>query len=197
MVRVLALPLSTSALTILQPRTMELLELLGIAKTVEDLAVSTPLVKTYELERGFQCTGMFDMAPYTEATPAFPYVRIKKRPQCFYLTRLQLNILCLGQDKLEAIMRQELEEKYNTPIELGVELLSFEQDDHGVNVRLKNVDSEIIQEEQYAWVLGTDGARGIVRKLLGISFAGETNNVDKIVVGDVEVHGLDPEVSHA
>ncbi len=48
---------------------------------------------------------------------------------------------------------------------------------------------------RYDWVVGTDGARGIVRKQLGVSFAGETNNVDKIVVGDIMIQGLDQDVS--
>jgi len=48
----------------------------------------------------------------------------------------------------------------------------------------------------YDFLVGTDGARGVVRKALGLTFLGETRNVDNMTVGDVKVEGLDGEHWH-
>ncbi len=58
-----------------QPRAMELFELLGLAEPILDVAFPTPRVKTYELEAGLHPTGTFEMAPHSEPTASFPYVR--------------------------------------------------------------------------------------------------------------------------
>ena len=84
-------------------------------------------------------------------------------------------------------------EKYNTSVELGVELVSLEQFDDGVQVKLhkRNTENSEFEEEisKYGWVIGADGARGAVRKLLGLTFLGETK-IQKFVVGDIKVEGL-------
>ena len=104
----------------------------------------------------------------------------------------QINGRFLGQDNLEKIIRTEME-KYNSSIEIGVELVSLEQLDDGVEVKLhkKNTQNSEVEEEisKYDWVVGTDGARGPIRKLLGLTFLGETK-VEKMIVGDIRVEGL-------
>ena len=45
------------------------------------------------------------------------------------------------------------------------------------------------ESSTYKWVVGTDGARGVVRKLLGLTFLGETKD-EKFVIGDIKVEGL-------
>ncbi|KAK0434565.1 FAD binding domain-containing protein [Armillaria borealis] len=152
----------------IMPRSMELFELLGLSKPILDIGFVTPPVKTYDLYKGLECSGTFEIAPYMEPTAAFPY----------------LNILCLGQDHLETILRRELEEKYHCPVELGTELLSFSQEKDYVNATLRTLDGTQ-QDLTFSWLLGADGARGVVRKMLGLSFLGETSNIDKIVVGDI------------
>ena len=68
--------------------------------------------------------------------------------------------------------------KYNSAIELGVELVSFEPFDDRLEVKIqkRNTENSDFKEEPstYKWVVGTDGARGVVRKLLGLTFLGET-----------------------
>ncbi|KAL0562715.1 hypothetical protein V5O48_019366, partial [Marasmius crinis-equi] len=58
------------------------------------------------------------------------------------------------------------------------------------------IKNGIVEEAEYSWMIGADGARGIVRKLLGLSFLGETSNTDNICVGDVLVQGLDNQFWH-
>jgi len=117
----------------------------------------------------------------------------------------------LGQDNLDKIIRAELE-KMGCTVDLGVELLSFEQDDAEgkVHVKLAKQDftsgvvqspydsaepspTTIIEEASYKWVIGADGARGAVRKQLGLSFLGETSE-QRMLTGDIKVEGLISEV---
>ena len=104
----------------------------------------------------------------------------------------QLNSRHLGQQNLENIIQTEMK-KYNTSVELGVELVSFEQFDDRVEVKIRkqNIENSEFEEESstYPWVVGADGARGVVRKMLGLTFLGETKP-GNFVIGDVKVEGL-------
>ena len=83
--------------------------------------------------------------------------------------------------------------KYNSSIELGVELVSLEQFDDRVKVKIhkRNTENSEIEEESsiYKWVVGADGARGVVRKALGLTFLGETKD-EKFLIGDIKIEGL-------
>ena len=83
--------------------------------------------------------------------------------------------------------------KYNSSIELGMELVSLEQFDDRVEVKIRkrNTENSEFEEESstYQWVVGADGARGVVRKSLGLTFLGETKD-ETFVVGDIKVEGL-------
>ena len=104
----------------------------------------------------------------------------------------QLNSRLLGQQNLEEIIQTEMK-KYNSSIELGVELVSLEQFDDRVEVKIhkRNTENSVFEEESstYKWVVGTDGARGVVRKSLGLTFQGQTKE-GKFVIGDIKVEGL-------
>ena len=93
---------------------------------------------------------------------------------------------------MEEIIQTEMK-KYNSSIELGVELVSLEQFDDRVEVKIhkRNTESSELGEESltYKWVVGADGARGVVRKLLGLTLQGETKD-ERFVAGDVKVEGL-------
>ena len=83
--------------------------------------------------------------------------------------------------------------KYNCSVEMGLELVSLEQFDDRVEVKLHkcNTQNSEVEEEssKYEWVVGADGARGVVRKLLGLTFLGETQ-VEHFMVGDIKTEGL-------
>jgi 2-polyprenyl-6-methoxyphenol hydroxylase-like FAD-dependent oxidoreductase len=104
----------------------------------------------------------------------------------------QINLRLLGQQSLDNIFQTELK-KYNSTVELGLELVSLEQFDDRVEVKLHkhNTENSEIEEESstYEWVVGTDGARGVVRKLLGLTFLGETK-AEQFVIGDIKAEGL-------
>jgi 2-polyprenyl-6-methoxyphenol hydroxylase-like FAD-dependent oxidoreductase len=105
----------------------------------------------------------------------------------------------LGQDHLERILYNVLA-KYSCQVELGTELSSFEQRKDRVEVNLLkrgiNANAEgTVERVTFDWVIGTDGARGVMRKQLGLSFLGESRNVENLVVGDIHVEGLSCDVS--
>lgn len=105
--------------------------------------------------------------------------------------------MLLGQDHLEKIFWAALE-KYSCHVEFGTELLNFEQHEDRVDVRLtrRGLGGGPSVEEVmgFDFVVGTDGARGSVRKLLGLSFLGETRTIENLVVGDIHINGLDQKV---
>ncbi|KAG1745453.1 FAD binding domain-containing protein [Suillus paluster] len=80
------------------------------------------------------------------------------------------------------------QEKFSCSVEMGTELLSFEQSDHGVTAVLaKNGISETFDTK---WMIGADGAKGVVRKQLGLMFLGETRDDAWIVTGDIRLKGV-------
>jgi 3-(3-hydroxy-phenyl)propionate hydroxylase/6-hydroxy-3-succinoylpyridine 3-monooxygenase len=76
--------------------------------------------------------------------------------------------LHLGQHELGAIALEHLSGHANAAVQWNAEVLGLSQDDTGVTVSTQN--------DQYrtGWMIGADGARSTVRKLLGIPFDGVT-----------------------
>ena len=105
--------------------------------------------------------------------------------------------MLLGQEGLEAILRTALAE-HGCSVELGTELQSFQQFDSRVDATLVKFEKPkgdvVIENATFDWDIGADGARGAVRKQLGLAFLGETR-VEKFIVGDIMVEGLSPKVS--
>ncbi|KAL5488260.1 hypothetical protein ACEPAI_6368 [Sanghuangporus weigelae] len=81
-------------------------------------------------------------------------------------------------------------------IELGTELSGLEQDDNSVTVHLtKEVDGKQVQETaSFAYVVGADGSRSVVRKFLGLQFIGETHGEEQIFTADVDLKGIEGHV---
>jgi 2-polyprenyl-6-methoxyphenol hydroxylase-like FAD-dependent oxidoreductase len=97
------------------------------------------------------------------------------------------------QDRHEALFRSHLE-KFNCIVEQGKELVKFEQHDDHVVAYIKTLDSgeEIVHCQ---WLVGSDGAHSIVRKLLAIPFVGTTEQERQMLTGDILIRGgLDREV---
>ncbi|GAA1069779.1 FAD-dependent monooxygenase [Kitasatospora arboriphila] len=115
-----------------------------------------------------------DPAAETPTTPAAPFP----------------SPLFLPQDRVEALLRGRLEELGGS-VEFGTELAGFAQDDERVTARL--ADGREI-EAQY--LVGCDGGRSTVRKQLAIPFTGNSEPEPAMVVGDLEISGLEPTAWH-
>ncbi|KIK40375.1 hypothetical protein CY34DRAFT_807313 [Suillus luteus UH-Slu-Lm8-n1] len=157
------------------PRSLELFNFLNIPE-VNDLGKHFSAVRSYKsatLESGTDSL----MVPHSEPTPAIP----------FHSPKL------MGQQLLDVILRRHLE-KFSCSVEMGTELRSFKQSDEGVTAVLeKNGTLETFNTN---WVVGADGAKGIVRKQLGLTFLGETRDDVRMVMGDIRLHGVGLDRAH-
>ncbi|KAI6033332.1 FAD binding domain-containing protein [Pisolithus marmoratus] len=139
---------------------------------------ATPFLPLQEHNRGsLEPLNTFPMVEYTEPTPAIPY------------------------HTLEAIVREHLA-KLGCAVELGTQLISFTQDEKCVRAKVvkhRDNDGEEVEEViEAAYLIGADGARGITRKQLGLTFLGTTREHDFIVQGDIrlEAGSLDRDQWH-
>ncbi|KII92612.1 hypothetical protein PLICRDRAFT_37389 [Plicaturopsis crispa FD-325 SS-3] len=164
----------------IQPRTLEAYKSLGILPEI--LAASGPLLpmRQYALPEGTEPIKTWSLAENVDSTPATPF----SAP------------IVLGQGRAMKIIREKLEQ-YGVRVERGVELRSFTQDaDHVVAQLVKTADgTESTETVTFDWLIGTDGAKSVVRKQLGIPFLGESRD-ESLVIGDIRLTGLDHEFWH-
>ncbi|KAG2125949.1 FAD binding domain-containing protein [Suillus clintonianus] len=154
------------------PRSLELFNFLNVPE-VNDMGKPVPTVRLYK-PGTLETLKDSLMAPLMEPSPAIPFHSPKM----------------MGQQLLDVILRRHLE-KFSCSVEMGTELCSFEQSDEGVTAILtKNGVSETFDTK---WIIGADGAKGVVRKQLGLTFLGETRDEDRILTGDIRLQavGLD------
>ncbi|PCH36619.1 monooxygenase [Wolfiporia cocos MD-104 SS10] len=163
----------------IMPRSLELYNFLGILPDIQTKALLPPEIKVYKLPGGKEVLKTFRVDAPLDPTPSIPYI----------------NVYVLGQSHVESILRSHLAQ-YGCHVELGTELQMFEQyTDHVVaQVARKVGDGEEPETITARWLVGTDGARGIVRKKLGLSFLGETRGIEEhFVIGDVKIKGIGEE----
>ncbi|KAJ3502989.1 hypothetical protein NLJ89_g8635 [Agrocybe chaxingu] len=160
----------------IMPRSFEVFGFLGIADKVIARGRSLMKLRLWKTPGGVEVIKEMDMHTDTDPTPSIPYPNMR---------------LC-GQNNLDTIMQAELKE-CGVSVEHGVQLDSFEQFSDHVQVQLskQKIGTEEIEREDasYDYVVGCDGARGIVRKLLGLTFLGQTTE-ENFVVGDIKLEGL-------
>ncbi|MFF2083743.1 FAD-dependent monooxygenase [Nocardia sp. NPDC058176] len=153
----------------IQPRTLEVFDDLGVLPAV--LAQGAPQSVFRVFQGGHQIREI-RMSDPKDPTADVPYP----------------NPWVLGQSQTEAVLRHRLEE-FGVQVESGTELIGFVQDDDGVTATLASDDgSETVRA---AYLVGADGASSIVRKQLGITFEGTTDESVRMLLGDVQVTGLD------
>lgn len=169
----------------LQPRTFETFRLLGIQKQVEEHAMGIPTLQAYKLPGGTEPVKQWDLYPRRQPWPDRPYP----------------NGLCLHQSILEEIIRDKLAE-YGISVELSKALTAIEQKE-GDDVVIATVttckNGELTEESENVsarYIIGADGAKGTSRKLMGLTFQGETRDADGQVWADVEIDGLSNEFWH-
>ncbi|MDC0708022.1 FAD-dependent oxidoreductase [Stigmatella sp. ncwal1] len=153
----------------LQPRTLELFEDLGVLDAVLAAGMRYPPLRAYA-EGAVVWEG--HMHEHREATPEVPFP----------------NPWMLPQARTEGILRERLAES-GFHVEFATELTGLEQDAEGVTATLLHAGQ--IQQVRACYLVGADGGRSFVRKQLGVGFEGETRESDRMLIGDVQVDGLD------
>ncbi|KAH9943980.1 monooxygenase [Amylocystis lapponica] len=163
-------------------RSIELYNYLGVLPDILAKAKTPPQIRKYKLPGGVEPLSTFHMALPETPTPACPYP----------------NRALLGQESLEAILRSHLE-KLGVHVEDGTRLQTFEQ--HSDHVIAHTIKEDAGEEKEHAitchWLVGTDGARGVLRKQLGLQFLDTPHEDLHFVTGDVVCKGLDEDYWHS
>jgi 2-polyprenyl-6-methoxyphenol hydroxylase-like FAD-dependent oxidoreductase len=157
----------------IQPRTLEIFEDLGVLDRLAARGGAYPPLREYADDGSFVDTAVIEAA---DPTPAEPYGAPLMLPQ--FLT--------------EAALRQRLLE-LGSGVEYGVALESFTQDEAGVSATLAGAHGQTQVRARY--LVGADGGRSTVRRLLGIDFPGKTLGV-RAMVADVTLEGLSRDAWH-
>ncbi|KAA1479243.1 monooxygenase [Dentipellis sp. KUC8613] len=162
----------------IMPRTLEVYHFLGVLEDVKNMGVSKSIMKEWKDGKPFKT---YAMTTPLEPTPMFPERRSYH----------------LGQDAACGILRKHLK-VYGVEVELETELVRLEQDENSVTATVvKRQDGKQIEDTITAkYVVGADGAKGAVRKLLDLTFLGETLDAVHIIIGDAKVYGLDQDHWH-
>jgi 2-polyprenyl-6-methoxyphenol hydroxylase-like FAD-dependent oxidoreductase len=159
----------------LQPRSVEVLDDLGVAGRIVATSRSRLAIRKY---RGRTVLGTSDVVPGApEPTAATPYPRTVLIPQW----------------RTEEVLRERLAD-LGTPVEYGTEVLGLQQNGAGVHASLRTRGGA--ESVTFSFVVGCDGASSTVRRLLGIGFLGETDETVRMLTADVELSGLDRDFWH-
>ncbi|MGW7609001.1 FAD-dependent monooxygenase [Streptomyces sp. NPDC054766] len=144
----------------IQPRTLEIWDHMGLARTALEAAV--PMYGQLAYVNGVEQARIDLVLP-----PEVPY-----------------GFAALPQYETERVLDGFLT-RFGTGIERGTELVSFTQDDDGVTVALRSA-SGAEEELRARYLVGCDGAHSTVRKQLGLTFEGSAFP-EEYMLGDVEV----------
>ncbi|KAF8981104.1 FAD binding domain-containing protein [Cyathus striatus] len=167
-----------------QPRTLELFQLLGILEDVQNSFTPIPTMRAYKFPGGTVLVRTWDL--YEKSDVQWP-----DRPFG--------NGVCLSQHYLEEVLRSHLA-KHGVQVELGLGLVGVEQTKDSVIASIaphkgSHVSGDAVKVAT-KYMLGADGARGNSRKLLGLTFQGDTRDSDGMVWGDVEIDSLTNDFWH-
>jgi 2-polyprenyl-6-methoxyphenol hydroxylase-like FAD-dependent oxidoreductase len=150
----------------IQPRTLEILEDLGVIDAI--LAAGGPYPKL-RIHLGPLSLRAGSLGTTRQATESVPYP----------------NVWMVPQSRTESIMRARLC-ALGGQVEYGKALATFRQDECGIEATFST--GETVRAD---FLVGCDGGRSTVRKVLGLSLEGETMDEKPMMVADVEVEGLD------
>ncbi|MTD14773.1 pentachlorophenol monooxygenase [Nakamurella sp. YIM 132087] len=153
-----ARPLWAKAIGV-QPRTLEILDQIGIVRSALDAGT---VMRGQQVYKDGALVGQIDI----EVPDQVPY-----------------RFAALPQYETERVLEEHLE-RLGGRLQREVRLLSFTQDDAGVTAVLQTPAGEKTVRAEY--LVGADGAHSIVRKTLGIGFEGDAFP-ESYMLGDVEV----------
>ena len=155
----------------MQPRTLEILDNLGVSGRLIATGRSRLLARHYHPDGSFQ---LVDLNEGAEPGPDSPYGRS----------------LIIPQWRTEQVLR-ELLASHGVEVEWDRGVTELEQNQAGVVARFADGT-----EARADYAIGCDGGSSTVRRLLGVPFLGETTESVRMLVGDVELEGLDRDHWH-
>ncbi|KAJ7107174.1 FAD binding domain-containing protein, partial [Mycena crocata] len=176
--------------TAIQPRTRELLAILGAHEDLEAVAMGPLQMAVYGTD-GKTPDKVFEWSEPAPQSPTIPFN----------------NLVSIGQSEVERILTRH--QQYGCELEMGTRLVGITQDEQGVTAKvLRARMGERAYEEEIKcdYLIAADGAKGAYlilailhrrsRKFIGVSFLGETKEADRMWVANVEVPGFSREYWH-
>lgn len=79
--------------------------------------------------------------------------------------------------------------QFGGDVEFNCEVVGFTQESGAVSVMVSQGGATELLHASY--LVGADGGRSTVRKVLGVGFAGETFESERTLIGDVRADGLE------
>ncbi|MDL5154811.1 FAD-dependent oxidoreductase [Actinomycetospora termitidis] len=158
----------------MQPRTLELLDQLGVADRLVSLGSFDLPFRHHEADGSVRDEERNADLVGSVVDPTTPW----------------RGSLVIPQWRTEQVLRERLAEE-GVDVSYGVRLRSLQQDDEGVDLELD--DGSHLRS---AWVIGADGGSSTVRRELGVGFLGETHEEVRLLLGDAEIDGLDRDHWH-
>ena len=152
----------------LQPRTQEIFEDLGILDEVRAHGGLYPPLQVWQ-DGQVVYTGRMD--PLRDVTPDVPYPNVWMLPQWRTGELLTGRLAALG-----------------GRVSYRTELISLHQDESTVTAVLGSDGREQVVRASY--LVGADGGHSRVRRSLGIDFAGQTREEQRMIVADVRATGV-------
>jgi 2-polyprenyl-6-methoxyphenol hydroxylase-like FAD-dependent oxidoreductase len=156
--------LQTRALGV-QARSLEIYRQMGLEAEVFARGLPTKYAAMFT-ERG--ALGRIPMEDIGTGLSRYPYMFI------------------LPQDQNERVLGDDLK-RHGLEVEWGIRLKELQNTATGVKVTLETPQG--LEHADFHYVIGADGARSAVRKLLEIEFAGSTNEAHKFFVADLRAEG--------
>ena len=155
----------------IQPRTLEILEDLGV---IDAILAAGSLYPKFRIHLGPFSLRAGSLGTGRKPKESVPYP----------------NIWMVPQSRTESIMRERLC-ALGAQVEFGKALTTFRQDECGIRATLST--GEIVRSD---FLVGCDGGRSTVRKTLGLNLEREAIDEKPMLVADVEVEGLDRQDWH-
>jgi len=163
----------------LQPRTLEVFEDLGVLDAV--LAAGAPF-PPFRLYAGSAVKWERSLEEMLRGGLPVPSTRVPyPRPWL------------LPQWRTDSILNDRLV-SLGGRVDFATELTDLSADDEGVTATLRHAGSKLLVRAQY--LVGADGGHSAVRRQCGFTFAGETYETERTLIGDVCVRGLSGVACH-
>ncbi|OYN79598.1 FAD-dependent monooxygenase [Mycolicibacterium sphagni] len=158
---------NTSRANGLQPRSIEVLDSLGVAEQV--LAGANPVRGVLVMRHGAEVARLEMAVPSARADQPFPRVAI------------------VNQAVIEAVLRAKLT-ALGGGVECGRELLGFDETADGVVADVAGPQANSLEHITARWLVGCDGPHSVVRKRLDLAFEG-AQYPQNLILADVHLRG--------
>jgi 2-polyprenyl-6-methoxyphenol hydroxylase-like FAD-dependent oxidoreductase len=166
----LAQPTDQSRAVAVHARSLDMLDRMGIVDEMLSTGIKAIAMQMYAGGR------KLFRVPLGEVDSAFPFT------------------LTTAQTETERVLGEHLQ-SLGVTVERGLELVALTQDGDAAHLTLRHEDGST-EQAGASWVIGADGARSAVRKLVGTKLSGSFVG-ERFLLGDVEAeHNLDLDAMH-